>query len=127
MVKNRPHGLVYARENCYGWHGPWQHRSGWQQISDAVCNRSTNLTKSLVLLTFAFRSVVFRLPMGGRWDETKQLPPSFQTQTTGRLRASTLTIYTVRRAKALQYWNHRYLRCLERADRAGREGGLCLR
>lgn len=36
LVKNRPFGLVYARENCYGWHGPWQHRSGWQQISDAV-------------------------------------------------------------------------------------------
>lgn len=36
LVKDRPYGLVYARENCYGWHGPWQHRSGWQQISDAV-------------------------------------------------------------------------------------------
>lgn len=28
-------GIIYARENCYGWNGPWQHRSGWQQISDA--------------------------------------------------------------------------------------------
>lgn len=36
LVKDRPFGLVYARENCYGWHGPWQYRSGWQQISDAV-------------------------------------------------------------------------------------------
>jgi hypothetical protein len=36
LVKDRPYGLVYARENCYGWHGPWQYRSGWQQISDAV-------------------------------------------------------------------------------------------
>lgn len=27
---------MYARENCYGWKGPWAHRSGWQQISDAV-------------------------------------------------------------------------------------------
>ncbi|KAL6230139.1 hypothetical protein BDW75DRAFT_248920 [Aspergillus navahoensis] len=40
IVKDRPYGLVYARENCYGWHGPWQHRSGWQQISDAVCGVS---------------------------------------------------------------------------------------
>ena len=29
-------GVVYARENCHGWSGPWRHRSGWQQISDAV-------------------------------------------------------------------------------------------
>lgn len=36
LVKDREYGLIYARENCYGWHGPWQYRSGWQQISDAV-------------------------------------------------------------------------------------------
>ena len=29
-------GIVYVRENCYGWKGPWAHRSGWQQISDCV-------------------------------------------------------------------------------------------
>lgn len=34
--KRRGKGIVYARENCYGWKGPWKHRSGWQQISDAV-------------------------------------------------------------------------------------------
>ncbi|KAI0189858.1 CAIB/BAIF family enzyme [Astrocystis sublimbata] len=36
MAKKRGKGIVYARENCYGWKGPWKHRSGWQQISDAV-------------------------------------------------------------------------------------------
>jgi hypothetical protein len=36
LVKDRPHGIIHVRENCYGWHGPWTHRSGWQQISDAV-------------------------------------------------------------------------------------------
>ncbi|KAI0967331.1 CAIB/BAIF family enzyme [Xylaria arbuscula] len=36
MAERRGRGIVYARENCYGWKGPWQHRSGWQQISDAV-------------------------------------------------------------------------------------------
>lgn len=36
LVKDRPRGIIYVRENCYGWHGPWTHRSGWQQISDAV-------------------------------------------------------------------------------------------
>ncbi|KAH9821974.1 CoA-transferase family III [Teratosphaeria destructans] len=40
LVKNRGRGLVYVRENCYGWHGPWAHRSGWQQISDACCGVS---------------------------------------------------------------------------------------
>lgn len=29
-------GIIHVRENCYGWHGPWAHRAGWQQISDAV-------------------------------------------------------------------------------------------
>lgn len=43
LVKDRPYGLVYARENCYGWHGPWQHRSGWQQISDAVSLSASGL------------------------------------------------------------------------------------
>lgn len=36
MCKERSRGIIYVRENCYGWHGPWQGRSGWQQISDAV-------------------------------------------------------------------------------------------
>lgn len=36
LVQDRGRGIIYARENCYGWQGPWMHRSGWQQISDAV-------------------------------------------------------------------------------------------
>jgi crotonobetainyl-CoA:carnitine CoA-transferase CaiB-like acyl-CoA transferase len=40
LVKNRERGIVVVRENCYGWHGPWAHRSGWQQISDACCGVS---------------------------------------------------------------------------------------
>ena len=38
VAKARPggRGLVYVRENTYGWHGPWQGLSGWQSISDAV-------------------------------------------------------------------------------------------
>jgi hypothetical protein len=36
LVKDRERGIIHVRENCYGWHGPWSHRSGWQQISDAV-------------------------------------------------------------------------------------------
>lgn len=36
LCKDRENGIIYARENCYGWQGPWTGRSGWQQISDAV-------------------------------------------------------------------------------------------
>lgn len=36
LVEARERGIVYVRENCYGWDGPWMGRSGWQQISDAV-------------------------------------------------------------------------------------------
>lgn len=40
LVKDRQRGIIHVRENCYGWHGPWRHRSGWQQISDACCGVS---------------------------------------------------------------------------------------
>ena len=36
MFEGKKKGVVYVRENCYGWNGPWMGRSGWQQISDAV-------------------------------------------------------------------------------------------
>ncbi|ODQ78899.1 hypothetical protein BABINDRAFT_162564 [Babjeviella inositovora NRRL Y-12698] len=36
LARKRGKGLILARENCYGWKGPLQHRSGWQQISDCV-------------------------------------------------------------------------------------------
>lgn len=39
LVQNRNRGLIHVRENCYGWFGPWAHRSGWQQISDSVSLR----------------------------------------------------------------------------------------
>ena len=36
ICEGRERGVIYVRENCYGWNGPWRGRSGWQQISDAV-------------------------------------------------------------------------------------------
>lgn len=36
FFKEKERGVIYVHENCYGWNGPWAHRSGWQQISDAV-------------------------------------------------------------------------------------------
>ncbi|OTB05174.1 hypothetical protein M426DRAFT_261210 [Hypoxylon sp. CI-4A] len=47
LVKDRPRGIIIARENCYGWHGPWVHRSGWQQISDACCGVSMAYGKAM--------------------------------------------------------------------------------
>jgi hypothetical protein len=36
LCEGREKGIIYVRENCYGWDGPWAYRTGWQQISDAV-------------------------------------------------------------------------------------------
>ncbi|RFU29289.1 hypothetical protein B7463_g7044, partial [Scytalidium lignicola] len=35
LCKGRERGIIYVRENCFGWAGPLAHRSGWQPISDA--------------------------------------------------------------------------------------------
>ncbi|KAI0446134.1 CoA-transferase family III domain-containing protein [Xylaria telfairii] len=40
LVKCRDRGIIHLRENCYGWYGPYAHRSGWQGISDACCGVS---------------------------------------------------------------------------------------
>ncbi|ETS84649.1 hypothetical protein PFICI_02674 [Pestalotiopsis fici W106-1] len=45
LARRRGRGLVYARENCYGWGGPLSHRSGWQMISDAVVGLSWEMGK----------------------------------------------------------------------------------
>ena len=33
-------GLIYVRENCYGFKGPLSYRSGWQQVSDCLVGMS---------------------------------------------------------------------------------------
>ncbi|KAF3061837.1 Succinyl-CoA-L-malate CoA-transferase beta subunit [Daldinia childiae] len=47
MVKDRSRGIIVVRENCYGWHGSWAHRSGWQQISDACCGVSMSYGRAM--------------------------------------------------------------------------------
>ncbi|KAI1736595.1 CoA-transferase family III domain-containing protein [Xylaria scruposa] len=47
LVNGRERGIIHVRENCYGWHGPWSHRSGWQQISDACCGVSGAYAKAM--------------------------------------------------------------------------------
>ncbi|KAI8883519.1 alpha methylacyl-CoA racemase [Backusella circina FSU 941] len=46
-AKKRGRGIVYIRENCYGWNGPWSGRTGWQQISDACCGVSWKFGQSV--------------------------------------------------------------------------------
>lgn len=47
MCKDRERGIISVRENCYGFHGPWKDRSGWQQISDASVGLSTGFGRAL--------------------------------------------------------------------------------
>ncbi|KAI0132401.1 CoA-transferase family III domain-containing protein [Xylariales sp. AK1849] len=47
LVKSRDRGIIHVRENCYGWHGPWSIRSGWQGISDACCGVSLAFGQSM--------------------------------------------------------------------------------
>ncbi|KAI1151620.1 CoA-transferase family III [Nemania diffusa] len=47
LVKGRERGIIHVRENCYGWYGPWSHRSGWQQISDACCGVSHAYSRAM--------------------------------------------------------------------------------
>ncbi|KAK3048653.1 hypothetical protein LTR09_009962 [Extremus antarcticus] len=49
LCASRSRGVISVRENCYGWHGEWQHRSGWQQISDAVCGCNIAYGKAMGL------------------------------------------------------------------------------
>ncbi|PPJ59588.1 hypothetical protein CBER1_01172 [Cercospora berteroae] len=47
--RERKSGVIYARENSHGWKGEWQHRSGWQPISDAVGRFSVSPTAAACL------------------------------------------------------------------------------
>ncbi|KAI9276484.1 putative L-carnitine dehydratase [Umbelopsis sp. AD052] len=47
LAQRRGRGIIYVRENCYGWQGPWHERIGWQQISDAVCGVSRSFADAL--------------------------------------------------------------------------------
>lgn len=64
LVKDRGYGIIHLRENCYGWHGPWRHRSGWQQISDAVSLFHIMIFRSRV---YHRRTVAFPFLMDVPW------------------------------------------------------------
>jgi hypothetical protein len=49
LVKDRERGIISVRENCYGWNGPWEYRSGWQQISDACVGISAGFGRAMGL------------------------------------------------------------------------------
>lgn len=82
LVEGRDRGIVYARENCYGWHGPWQDRSGWQQISDAVGNDDTSRISSEANTT---RYAACLTHMVVQWVMTSPSRPSSRIPATGML------------------------------------------
>jgi crotonobetainyl-CoA:carnitine CoA-transferase CaiB-like acyl-CoA transferase len=47
LCSSRKRGIIYVRENCFGWDGPWAHRSGWQPISDANCGIATGFGRAM--------------------------------------------------------------------------------
>ncbi|OQU97090.1 hypothetical protein CLAIMM_03086 [Cladophialophora immunda] len=49
MVADRPRGIISVRENCYGWYGPFSHRPGWQNTSDACVGVSHGYGKAIGL------------------------------------------------------------------------------
>lgn len=75
LCRDRGRGIIYARENCYGWQGPWAQRSGWQQISDAV---GSSLPRDLCILQLTqARIVECPSSLGGPWAMKSQLLQSF--------------------------------------------------
>ncbi|KAK5028752.1 hypothetical protein LTS07_006131 [Exophiala sideris] len=49
VARRRGKGIIYCRENCYGWVGEWSSRAGYQQISDCVSGSSWEQGKFLGL------------------------------------------------------------------------------
>ncbi|KAK5064330.1 hypothetical protein LTR84_000163 [Exophiala bonariae] len=49
VARRRGRGMIYCRENCYGWTGEWSDRAGYQQISDCVSGASWEQGKFLGL------------------------------------------------------------------------------
>ena len=50
VAKLRP-GIVYLTTSCYGQHGPWSDRAGWEQVAQAVtgiCHRVNPLEPALL-------------------------------------------------------------------------------
>lgn len=64
LVRNRDRGIIHVRENCYGWYGPWAHRSGWQGISDAVGSSYDLLFGDFGIINFFLRLTVLRSFVG---------------------------------------------------------------
>lgn len=81
MCKGREKGIIVVRMNSYGWNGPLQDRSGWQQISDAVsCNKPMSKFASLIAYSF----VVFPMNSVAPWAMTSQSLLYSPTPTFGR-------------------------------------------
>lgn len=49
LVSSRDRGIIYVKENCYGWYGPDKMRIGWQPTSDACTGVSHGYGNALGL------------------------------------------------------------------------------
>ena len=83
MFKGKKRGVVYVRENCYGWNGPWMGRSGWQQISDAVRVIFVLFPGSFFDF-FPLRAVESPSNLAEQWETTNQSLQYSPTQITGK-------------------------------------------
>jgi crotonobetainyl-CoA:carnitine CoA-transferase CaiB-like acyl-CoA transferase len=88
MFEGKKRGVIYVRENCYGWNGPWMGRSGWQQISDAVRVIGV-LLLALCLrididLSFLLRTVESPSNLAEQWGMTSQSLQYSPTQIIGK-------------------------------------------
>jgi hypothetical protein len=80
LCEGRERGIIYARENCYGWNGPWAYRSGWQQISDAVWFLVPESERELMKCSV----VGFQWSLVEQWGMRKLLRQFFPIQITAQ-------------------------------------------
>jgi hypothetical protein len=118
LVKDRGRGIIHLRENCYGWHGPWANRSGWQGISDAVRGEFLTMASraNLTDLFIVLRSCVELRPIHGTRGTRYPAFPKLRSL----VRHSTSFMRLA--LSKMQYWCCRMRRCSSRSHSEGGEG-----
>lgn len=81
MTEQRSKGIIYVRENSYGWHGPWKDRSGWQQVADAVSFEALFSRQDKKANIFP-RTPVLVTPLDEPWASMSPSRPSSRTAIT---------------------------------------------
>jgi len=126
FFKDKERGIIYARENCYGWYGPWSSRSGWQQISDAV--RRFHQNKHLSNVISYPRTAASHMNLEEPWATTSQSPLFFQTLITSTLRAFSIPPpHTQILMTLMKHWSSRFYWHFTSIDRKVRKRWLICR